>query len=134
MSNESPLKGAVEVLQSIFENSNSPLAGSFLRWKLWRQWEDYVGSAIAKNCEPVGLKNGSLAVWVKSSTWMQQLIFMKEPMMEVINRKIGEKRIVNIHFTLDRYGVSHDEEKREETRATIDRISPNRSWPNKTVK
>lgn len=94
-----------EVLQSLFENGKSPLSEQFLRWKIWAQWEDYVGPTVAKNAEPVGYQRGVLFLWVRNSAWMQQMIFMKDPIQAAINKKLGRNFIKGIRFTLDRREV-----------------------------
>ena len=98
-----------EVLQSLFENGKSPLSDQFLRWKLWASWKDVVGPTISQNAEPVGYSRGTLYLWVKNSSWMQQMTFMKDPIQETINQKLGKKFVHAIRFTLDRRSVpEHD--------------------------
>lgn len=111
-----------EVLQSLFENGKSPLSDQFLRWKLWAKWEEVVGPTIAKNAEPVGLKRGVLYVWVRNSTWMQQMTFMKDAMIETINRKFESKFVKNIQFTLDRHSVPSQDN--HEFKSLISKIAP----------
>lgn len=99
-----------EVLQSLFENGKSPLSDQFMRWKLWAQWADYVGPTVAQNAEPVGYQRGCLYLWVRNSTWMQQMIFMKDPIQEAINKKMGRKFVRAIRFTLDRREVPQQDD------------------------
>lgn len=94
-----------EVLLSLFENGKSPLSEQFLRWKLWAQWADFVGPTIAHNAEPVGYQRGVLYLWVRNSAWMQQMTFMKDPIRETVNQKLGRKFVRSIRFTLDRHAV-----------------------------
>lgn len=94
-----------EVLQSLFENGKSPLSEQFMRWKLWAKWEEVVGPTIAKNAEPVGFQRGVLFVWVRNSTWMQQMIFMKDHIRDTINQKFENNFVKYIKFTLDRHEV-----------------------------
>lgn len=94
-----------EVLQSLFENGKSPLSEQFMRWKLWAQWEEYVGPTVAQNAEPVSYHRGVLYLWVRNSAWMQQMIFMKDPIQNAINTKLGRNFVRGIRFTLDRREV-----------------------------
>ena len=109
MSSQNKPKGKLslgsEVLQRLFENGKSPLSEQFLRWKLWAKWEEVVGPTIAKNAEPVGFQRGVLFVWVRNSVWMQQMIFMKDPIRETINQKFDSNFVKYIRFTLDRHEV-----------------------------
>ncbi len=99
------LSNGSEVLQSLFENGKSPLSEQFLRWKLWAKWDEVVGATIAKNAEPVGFQRGCLYVWVRNSTWMQQMIFMKDPIKDKINQNFQSNFVRYIRFTLDRHEV-----------------------------
>lgn len=98
-----------EVLQSLFENGKSPLSDQFLRWKLWAAWPEVVGPTISQNAEPVGYQRGVLFLWVKNSSWMQQMTFMKDPIKETINQKLGRKFVHSIRFTLDRHAVPQED-------------------------
>jgi hypothetical protein len=103
-----------EVLQGLFENGKSVLSAQFIRWKLWKKWAEYVGPTISAVSEPVGYKRGILYLWVKNASWMQQMIFMIEPLKENINSKLGMKYIRGIHLTLDRHAVPGDEAQKQE--------------------
>ena len=111
-----------EVLQRLFENGKSPLSEQFLRWKLWAKWEEVVGPTIAKNAEPVGFQRGVLYVWVRNSTWMQQMTFMKDPMRDTINQKFEHKFVKYIKFTLDRHEVPRTDQ--QGFREMINKIAP----------
>lgn len=112
-----------EVLQSLFENGKSPLSEQFLRWKLWAKWDEVVGPTIAKNAEPVGFQRGVLYVWVRNSSWMQQMIFMKDPIRETINQKFQSNFVKYIKFTLDRREVPQ-EDSASSIREMIQKIAP----------
>lgn len=97
-----------EVLQALFENGKSELSIHFLRWKLWKQWPEFVGPTISQNSEPVSYYRGTLYVWVKNSAWMQQLVFMREPMRDAINSKLQKNYVREIRLTMDRRSVPSD--------------------------
>jgi hypothetical protein len=102
-----------DVLHSIFENGKSPLSEQFIRWKLWRKWPDFVGSTISAISEPVSYRRGILYIWVKNSTWMQQMVFMLEPIKDKINTQLGIQYVKTIHLTLDRRSVPTNEDSPE---------------------
>lgn len=95
-------KSSSEVLLSLFENGKSPISEAFLRWKLWAKWSELVGPSLAQNAEPVGLKDGVLHLWVKNSTWMQQMTFVKDQLRVTLNQKLGMELVKSIRYTLDR--------------------------------
>lgn len=111
-----------EVLQSLFENGKSPLSEQFMRWKLWAKWEEVVGPTISKNAEPVGFQRGILYVWVRNSSWMQQMIFMRDPIRETINQKFENNFVKVIKFTLDRREVPSSDQS--EFKQMIQKIAP----------
>ena len=115
-----------EVLQKLFEGGNSPLSEQFMRWKLWARWKDFVGSTVAQNTEPVGFYRGTLYLWVRNSSWMQQLTFMKDHIQKSINQKLGKQFVKNIRFTLDRREVPGQNENQQEFKNVIAKIAPER--------
>jgi predicted nucleic acid-binding Zn ribbon protein len=118
----SKLKNGSEVLQSLLENGKSPLSSQFLRWKLWAKWSEFVGPTIANNSEPVGYDKGVLYLWVKNSTWMQQFVFMREPIKETVNKKLGQRFIKDIRLTLDKKAVPRSAEESEELKKTLEQL------------
>ena len=109
-------KSGSEVLQSLFEDGKSPLSEQFIRWKIWAQWPDYVGASLAKECEPVGYFQGTLLLWVVSSSSMHNLNFLKEQIQNQINHKIGREFVKKIRLTLDRKEVPTDHKQQENLR------------------
>jgi predicted nucleic acid-binding Zn ribbon protein len=108
-----------EVLQALFENGKSALSVQFIRWKLWKKWSEYVGPTMAAGSEPVGYYNGILYVCAKSSAWMQQLVFMREPMRDVINKKLQQEYVKEIRLTMDRKSVPGNALETEELKESI---------------
>lgn len=98
-----------DVLQSLFEKGNSPLSEQFVRWKLWSRWSEYVGASLADQCEPVGYFRGTLWIWVKNSTWLQQLVFLKNDMRTNINQRLQLNYVLEIRFTTNRREVPQSE-------------------------
>lgn len=116
-----PLLGS-DALHSLFENGKSPLSQQFLRWKMWRRWSEYVGPTAAEHSEPVGYVRGNLYVWVKNSSWMQQMVFLREPLKDSINKKLGFEFVKNIHLTLDKKSVPRDQAEADELKNAISRL------------
>jgi predicted nucleic acid-binding Zn ribbon protein len=111
-----------EVLQKLFEGGKSPLSEQFLRWKLWARWSDFVGPTVAQNTEPVGFSRGTLYLWVRNSSWMQQLTFMRDHIQTTINKKMGRQFVKSIRFTLDRREVPSTNQ--EDFKSVIEKIVP----------
>lgn len=114
-------ESGAQVLQSLFESGKSPLSDQFLRWKLWAQWEQIVGSQMAGVCEPVGLYKGVLKIWVKNSAWHHQLQFFREEILKKIQKNESYSVITNLVFTLDRKSVPEEVETRSELKRHLGR-------------
>lgn len=63
-------------------------------------WIKAVGSRIANQTSPERLHKGSLFVKVSSPVWMQQLHFLKEEMIEKINRQMDDHSVRDIFFSI----------------------------------
>lgn len=96
------LNSSSAIIQGLFEAKSSPLSEQFVRWKIWYSWADYVGPTMANCCLPVGFDKGTLYVWVKNSTWMHHLQFLKDSLQEQINSRLGKVFVRRIRLTLDR--------------------------------
>ena len=114
---------SIEVLQKIFEGGDSQLSQQFIRWKLWKRWSEFVGESVAGVSEPVGYRNGILHVWVKNSSWLQQIAFMLEPIKNSINSKIGFEYVKTIHLTLDRKSVPKSEEEVSQLKKAVQKLT-----------
>ncbi len=68
--------------------------------KLWQQWKDVVGPAIAENAWPEAIKGKSLLVNVSSAPWMQQLQFLKPELIEKLNESLGKEVLGDIRFKI----------------------------------
>lgn len=116
-----------EVLQSLFENGKSPLSGQFLRWKLWARWAEIVGPTLAQVSEPVAYHNGVLWLWVKNSSWLQQMVFMREDIRATIHKKMGVVFVISLRLTLDRRDVPQRDEDQEALKKALGKILPGTS-------
>lgn len=113
---------SLEVLQGLFENGDSTLSQQFIRWKLWKKWSEYVGASVAAISEPVGYRKGTLYVWVKNSSWLQQLAFMLEPMKSSINQKLGFNYVNTIYLTMDRKKVPSSPEESDQLKKAVENL------------
>ena len=103
---KSKFKTSAEVLKSLFEEKEGgPVSEQFQRWKLWLNWKDIVGPTTAEYTEPVSYHNGVLWLWVKNSTWMQQMTFMSETIKNTVNQKYKKDFVKEIRYTLDRKNI-----------------------------
>ena len=96
------LTAASDVLQGLLENSKSQLSDGFLRWRLEQKWPEIVGKTIADQTLPVAFERGTLHIWVRHSTWMQQLWYFQDPIKEKVNAHLAKEWVKRVTFTLSR--------------------------------
>ena len=87
-----------DILQSVLKGRNIIMTSE--KQHLQKIWSQAVGSQIAGQTAPDRLKKNALFVKVSSPIWMQQLHFLKEEIIDKINRQMGETFIKNIFFSV----------------------------------
>jgi len=77
------------------------LSDEIARYKFVSYWAEIVGEAIAQRSRPEYVKNGSLIVRVKDSTWAQELSFQKNVILNRV-RKYSDSgvNIKDIYFVV----------------------------------
>ncbi|MEE4357999.1 MAG: DUF721 domain-containing protein [Desulfococcaceae bacterium] len=68
--------------------------------RIWKCWDSAVGPAIAENTRPAAFKGSLLIVHVSASAWVHQLQYLKQELMEKINRVLGKKLVEDIRFKI----------------------------------
>lgn len=122
MDYKSKFKISSQVLQTLFENGKSPLSEHFLRWKLWSRWKELMGESIAENSEPVGYHQKKLYVYVKNSSVMHHMYFLKHNMVKKIAKDFHPKFVKEIIFTLDKKSVPKEANRAEDLKENIEKI------------
>ena len=69
-------------------------------YAIWEIWDETVGPAIARNARPHKIRDGTLFVKVRAPTWMQQLQYMKDMIMEKLNQRLEREAVTNIFFVV----------------------------------
>ncbi len=62
------------------------------------EWESIVGKRAYHNCKPGKISNETLWIAVKSSVWMQELSYQKEPIIEKINKTLQNMEIKDLRW------------------------------------
>jgi hypothetical protein len=99
------LNHATDVLEKVLLNNKSPLSDQFMRWKLWRKWDEVVGPTISAQSMPVGFVNGMLYVWVKNAVWMNEMLFLAAPIRDKVNTFVERNWVQQVRFTLNQHEV-----------------------------
>jgi len=96
----SPLERLGAVLDQSLKRFD--LSARLDEYGVWPIWNDVVGKTIANNAQPEKIRNGTLFVKVSSPVWMQQLQFMKEMIVEKLNRRLKGEVVKTIFFMVGR--------------------------------
>ncbi len=105
--------GTMERLGDIVDRTvkRLPLSRRLEDYAVWTVWDETVGPAIARNARPEKLRNGTLFVRVRAAAWMQQLHYMKDVMLEKLNRQLGREVITNIFFVVGEVSADPPQEE-----------------------
>jgi len=98
---------------------------------LYSAWQEIVGDRIAENTAPQTVRNGILFVTVSNSVWMQELHYLRDPILQKLRDRLQSEAVKEIRFTLgtvpsghtredgeDRTELTGDEEQRVEKEAS----------------
>lgn len=92
------LDSVAQVLQGLFENSKSPLAEGFQRFRLEKNWALVVGPNLAQQTRPVDFNRGLLTIAVRNSSLMTELQFFRQEIIEKVNTFVGSLWVRKIRF------------------------------------
>jgi hypothetical protein len=70
------------------------ISGAVREQRLVTEWRDIVGDRVAARAWPDGLKHGVLYVRVSNSSWLQELAFFRQAIVERANRVAGPPPLV----------------------------------------
>ena len=85
-----------DVLQKLLKSGQS--GGNFDLTQIWKIWDHAMGPVIAENAHPAGFKGNTLLVYANSSPWVHQLRFLKQDMIQKLNRELGQDLVTDITF------------------------------------
>ena len=106
------VKGALHTL-----NLGTKMRG----YAVWGVWDQAVGETVAQQAQPAFVRGGILFVKCSSSTWMQQLQFMKVTIREELNRLLGKEVVKEIRFQIGTIPPpTHDEPSINDQKVVLD--------------
>ena len=62
-------------------------------------WPDIVGEVVASHTDVVRCADGTLLVKVDNPVWRHELIYQKSSFLRLLNGRLGEHIVDDIHFT-----------------------------------
>ena len=84
------------VLRDMLKKSRLETDTSLIR--VWDIWQEAVGEVIAANTRPAAFKETLLIVNATSSSWLQQLRFLKPEILQKVNHVLGNASVKDIKF------------------------------------
>ncbi len=73
--------------------------------RLFRVWEDLVGTETARHARPAAFRGASLVVHVESSPWLHHLHLQRAELIGAINRRLGKTVIREIILRIGPLGA-----------------------------
>ncbi len=65
---------------------------------VWPAWEEAVGPDIASATQPVSLRSGVLTVWVRNTTWLQELHAQRQQLLMRVQRVVAGAEVSELRF------------------------------------
>ena len=81
-----------------------------------------MGDGIAENSEPVGYHQKKLYIFVKNSSVMHHMYFLKKNMIKKIAKEFHPTFVKDIIFTLDKRSVPRESIQSDSLKENIDKI------------
>ncbi len=70
-------------------------------YRIFSSWEEIVGPQLARKCQPLFIKKGTLHIRVVNHAWIHQLYFFQEEIIARFNElSRGRPPVVHLHFQL----------------------------------
>ena len=95
------LDSVAQVLQSLFQNSKSPLSEGFQRYRLEQEWVDVMGPKLGQLSRPVDYNKGLLTIAVKNATLLTELQFFRDTIRQNVNKHVGHQWVRKVRFISD---------------------------------
>jgi predicted nucleic acid-binding Zn ribbon protein len=90
-----PLK---DILSALLADSKLPFNPQDAA--IWKIWEDVVGPAIARNAQPLWIKDRRLRVKGSDPIWLQELSYLEVTLREKLNARLARQAVEKIEFRL----------------------------------
>ena len=89
-------------LNSLLKNELLKLAGGKLKntASIETSWRQIVGDTVAQNAKVLFIKSGILHVGVATSTWLQELGFLRAEILQGLKDQLPEVPVADIRFKI----------------------------------
>ena len=91
--NGKPLKDAIDDLLKAYR-----LDGDIKKQKFYSEWEDIVGTPIARRTDSLKLQGKTLYLKLNSSVMREEILSIKALFIKKINDYMGEEWVTNIYL------------------------------------
>jgi predicted nucleic acid-binding Zn ribbon protein len=87
-----------DILSALLSDSKLPFnPGDATIWKIW---DEVVGPGIARNAQPLWIKDRRLRVKVSDPIWLQELSYLEASVRQKLNARLGRQAVEKIEFRL----------------------------------
>jgi predicted nucleic acid-binding Zn ribbon protein len=91
-----PLK---DILSALLTDSKLPFNPEDAT--IWKVWDEVVGPGIARNAQPLWIKDRRLRVKVSDPIWLQELSYLEASVRQKLNARLGRQAVEKIEFRLN---------------------------------
>jgi Dna[CI] antecedent DciA-like protein len=102
----SPFRSLGTILQTVVHRHG--LASKLLEHQLLQRWPEIAGPQIAAHSRPDQIRFRKLTLFVQSSVWLQQLLFLKASLIEKINAQAGSPIVTDILLRVGEVGEASE--------------------------
>lgn len=94
----------MESLSKILENllKRKRFGAQIKRHRMFENWDSVVGDSLAEHAQPQKIQGHTLFLSVDHPAWIQELQFLKEPLIRKIQAAFPDARIDNLRFVLSK--------------------------------
>jgi predicted nucleic acid-binding Zn ribbon protein len=86
------------VINKVFQTHRKDSDAELIQ--VWNLWDSIVGAAVAQNARPAVFKGKLLLVHVSSSSWIQQLQFLKKDIINKLNHALNKELVEEMKFKI----------------------------------
>jgi len=90
-----PLK---DILSALLADSKLPFNPQDAM--IWKVWDEVAGPAIARNAQPLWIRDRRLRVKVSDPIWLQELSYLETDVRQKLNARLARQAVDKIEFRL----------------------------------
>ena len=110
MSGSAKKKSQAEAISALLEAilADKGIDNKLQKYRAWTIWQEVVGPQIARQTQPLRIRESTLEVRVGNATWMQQLQLLKPKILAELNKQLGKNTLDDIYWKRGKIEQNND--------------------------